>query len=121
MAQDSDFSLISVDADDEDDVVIQAGSAKRAVKPASVQVEPEAVSDSADASAVEAPAHDADHEAFERAKAKREAQRDVERLVTTEDDLKAPVPFAHMQRTIIILLVIAFALFLVYYFAVYAH
>jgi hypothetical protein len=143
MAQDSDFSLISVDADDEDDVVIQAGArsaatpkpgtdaavpaAARPVEEASVKPPasaprkaaatsaPAAVFDDADGELLEG-LSDADRAEFAMAKARREARQQANRMVTTEEDLHSAVPFAHMQRTVIIAVLVAFVVFLIYWF-----
>lgn len=121
MAEDSDFSLISVDVDDEDDMVIQAGAV--ASKPrASTRVEEASAAETpevAGASTDDEDQRDAAEEmAHDHARAQRMAERDMNRMVTTEEDLHAPVPYAHMQRTILIILAVVVVLFLVYYLAV---
>lgn len=122
MAEDSDFSLISVNADDEDDVVIQAG----AVAPAARSVAKTENAPAAEApAAAEAPVDEdakraaAEQAARARARARQKAEEDANRMITTEEDLHAPVPFASMQRTILIILAVAVILFLVYYFVAF--
>lgn len=140
MANDSDFSLISVDADDEDDVVIQAGArgsraqasqAATANKADGERSVAPAVDASAPAAGARESAHggagdaddsalaglsDAERAEFQMQKARREARRQASRMVTTEDDLKSDVPFAHMQRTIVIVVLALLIVFLVYWF-----
>lgn len=128
MADDSDFSFISVDADDEDDVVIHAGTASVRTEPRkerAVDAGTPAV-ESDDAQGVSADAtehavlHDGTLDPEERAEymrhLARKKAREENRLMTTEEDLHAHVPFAHMQRALIALALILLVVFVAYWF-----
>ena len=126
VTQESDFKFISVEEDD-DEIVIQAGAvpsdAEDALRePMEQPDEPdEGIEDYAgfdDALDEDSPEEDEDaleREKFERAKARRQAMAEANRMVTTEEDLKASVPFAGMQRVIIIVAIVLIAVFVAYY------
>jgi len=129
LADDSDFSLISVDADDEDDVVIHAGTASTRTRPlkepATDASAPTAVPDEAPGVSAAGPAghavlHDDALDSAARAEymrhLARKKEREENRLTTTEEDLHAHVPFAHMQRALIALALILLVVFAVYWF-----
>ena len=116
MAPDKDFSLISVSSDEEDDIVIQAGvasaTAAKVSEEAAESGQPEAKGRSNDIgseSALEVPDETAfEHEDAPVAKVQRKTAS-ANSMLTSEDDLHAPVPYEGMQRIILIV----FALLLV--------
>ncbi len=128
MAENKDIPLVSVDADDEDDFVIQAGNVPAAQKP-STRVSAVDSADAAVASGVGADSPRGDDGVLEaqtqqdalRAQKLAEAQararareEDPNRMITTEEDLHAEVPFAGMQRTVLIVLGIFAVVFIIY-------
>ena len=120
VTQDNDFKFISVE-DDDDEIVIQAGvSSSSAVVDAGdsedAGFEPEYEAEDAEGQLAEDDGEDAAERAkFEREKARRLAMAEANRMVTTEEDLKASVPFAGMQRAIIIIAIVLIAVFIAYY------
>lgn len=128
MAENKDIPLVSVDADDEDDFVIQAGNVPAAQKP-STRVSAVDSADAAVASGAGADSPRGDDDVLEaqtqqdalRAQKLAEAQararareEDPNRMITTEEDLHAEVPFAGMQRTVLIVLGIFAVVFIIY-------
>ena len=95
MPSEKDFSLISVSSDEEDDIVIQAGAVSAPASEAGVAV-------------VEA------GEA-EEAPAPRRAQA-ANGMLTSEEDLNAPMPYAGMQRAIMIGFVLLLVAAVAYWF-----
>ncbi|MBQ9067483.1 MAG: hypothetical protein IJ131_00255 [Eggerthellaceae bacterium] len=127
MAQENDYTLISVDADEQDDVVIQAGAVKEL--PSEQVVRPKADDASAEREGKDAPPaggvppaivdQAADEEArkeYERHMKQREARRAAQEMVTTEDDLRAKTPFAGMRMAILALFALLVCAALVYWF-----
>ncbi len=100
----ADSKIISVDTDD-DEVVIQAG----------VRTQPADEPQEAESAQQEVPAHPQE---AEEASAAPDAvkDRDDGYHPTTEEDLKAPVPMARMQRGILIALGVLVVACLVYWF-----
>lgn len=128
MAENKDIPLVSVDADDEDDFVIQAGNVPAAQKP-STRVSAVDSADAVVASGAGADSPRGDDDVLEaqtqqdalRAQKLAEAQararareEDPNRMITTEEDLHAEVPFAGMQRTVLIVLGIFAVVFIIY-------
>ena len=110
MAPEKDYSLISVSSDEEDDVVIQAGFAGSASDESSSG---EDTADEAQEGVEDTDAIQPDKEADEQVSSK-PAKRSANAMLTTEEDLKAPMPYANMQRIILgvfVLLIVAFALY----------
>ena len=138
MVEDNEFKFIQIEDDDE--IVIQAGTASSGVAvrtPEDASVDGEYLADeseeglayamresegfaenedaSGDASADETPEEAADRKRFEREKARRRAMAEANRMVTTEEDLKSSVPFAGMQRAIIVAAIALIIVFVAYY------
>lgn len=138
MAEDNEFKFIQIEDDDE--IVIQAGAASSGVAvrtPEDAGIDDEYLADeseegsayamresedfaenedaSGDASADETSEEAADRKRFEREKARRRALAEANRMVTTEEDLKSSVPFAGMQRAIIIAAIALIVVFVAYY------
>lgn len=68
-----------------------------------------------------APAAETEEEAaerarFERAKAKRQREAEMNRMITTEEDLKGSVPFEGMRRAIVIIAILLIVAFIIYYY-----
>ena len=125
MAEGTDFKFISVEDDDEE-VVIQAGITASTLTSmdsfedageAGTKAEAEpamsdpgnqfagGVCDEDDITARQAKVQDPEAEQIarhERERAKRQAKAQANRMITTEEDLKAKAPFAGMRRGIII-------------------
>lgn len=136
MTEEKDFSLITVSTDEEDDIVIQAGAVGAASEAAgeqglaadaSAEVEAPGAAAVPEGSAVEtldgAEVEDAAGGtvagvATARAAAKREARAAQNAMLTTEEDLKAPMPFAGMQRAIVIVFLLLIVAFVAYWFLV---
>lgn len=138
MAEDSEFKFIQIEDDDE--IVIQAGAASSG---AGVRVregadiddghpaygsekgsayaarKSEGIAEGEDifggAYADETPEEAVERRRFEREKAKRQAMAEANRMVTTEEDLKSSVPFAGMQRAIIVAAIVLIIVFVAYY------
>ena len=83
MAPEKDYTLISVSSDEEDDIVIQAGATNVAV--------------SQDA---EEGVEDVQHEVVQDVQTQRKEATPTNSMLTSEDDLHAPMPYAGMQRII---------------------
>ena len=130
MPSEKDFSLISVSSDEEDDIVIQAGAISAPASEAGVEAgeaddyEDEVVEAGAtgaagagsDASAGDgASADDAADAAAEEAPAPRRAQA-ANGMLTSEEDLNAPMPYAGMQRAIMIGFVLLLVAAVAYWF-----
>lgn len=136
MPSEKDFSLISVSSDEEDDIVIQAGAVSAPASEAGVEAgeaddyedfgdyEDEVVEAGAtgaagagsDASAGDgALADDAADAATEEAPAPRRAQA-ANGMLTSEEDLNAPMPYAGMQRAIMIGFVLLLLAAVAYWF-----
>ena len=110
MAPEKDYSLISVSSDEEDDVVIQAGFAGPASGGASSD---EDAIDEAQEGAVEGSDVQQSKGADEQLGGK-PTKQSANAMLTTEEDLKAPMPYANMQRIILgvfALLIVAFVLY----------
>ena len=124
MSSDDKFKFISID-DDDDEIVIQAGvrqnsSSQTNEANASLQSddcsvkEDQVLFDDGDKCAdnvtftdddecVESdPQEEAERARHERERARRAAQAQANRMITTEEDLKAKTPFSSMRRGIII-------------------
>ncbi len=133
MTQESDFKFISIE-DDDDEIVIQAGVAPSASTngPVSPAFDDEDLAGEFDEQAEEGfgswddegasvefseedEADAVEREKFEREKARRKARAEANRMITTEDDLKASVPFAGMQRVIIIVAILLILVFIAYF------
>ena len=129
VSEDSGFKFISVE-EDEDEIVIQAGVPQGSSVPLPVEEAETAHAESfGDILEDEEAAHDGqsfeavdedDEEAaerarFEREKARRQARAEANRMITTEEDLKASVPFAGMQRIIIVVAIVLIVVFVLYY------
>lgn len=110
MADNNTFSLITVDAEEEDDLVIQAGAQ------GALQAETDA--EALDSVKVEADVEvglEADAEVNETPQAQRVKPKDVNAMITTEEDLRAKGPFVGMQRTILVVFVLLLVAFLAYW------
>ena len=124
MAQEQDFSLISVHADEEDDIVIQAGAVDTDVDSASAEADYDVVdADVADAdpasgtgAKIDEAADDAAREEYLRHQRKQQARR-MNEMVTTEEDLHAKMPFAGMQKGIMAVLLLLIVAAVVYWIA----
>ena len=129
VSEDSGFKFISVE-EDEDEIVIQGGVPQGSSVPLPVEeVETAHAESFGDILEDEEAAHDGqsfeaadedDEEAaerarFEREKARRQARAEANRMITTEEDLKASVPFAGMQRIIIVVAIVLIVVFVLYY------
>ena len=129
VSEDSGFKFISVE-EDEDEIVIQAGVPQGSSVPLLVEeAETAHVESFGDILEDEEAAHDGqsfeaadedDEEAaerarFEREKARRQARAEANRMITTEEDLKASVPFAGMQRIIIVVAIVLIVVYVLYY------
>jgi len=125
VTQESNFKFISVE-DDEDEIVIQAGAAPQATASEDVVEEgfdnvqeddldyDEDFEDEAELD--EEDEEDAAERArFEREKARRQARAEANRMVTTEEDLKASVPFSRMQHIIVVVAILLIVVFFLYY------
>ena len=136
MAQDKDYSLITVNADEEDDIVIEAGVTAPVPAPASALVSPDGggvggsmAPDVGQAQGGLAPEGGQSQEASAAPEGDaaptapaatlhgdREAPRVASGMITTEEDLRAKMPFANMQRVIVALLVALMVVAGVYWF-----
>lgn len=128
MADDSDFSLISFDADDEDDVVIHAGAGSAHAQPrrepasdsparsAAVDDHPDKIADSAEHAVLHDEGIDPEARAEYMRHLAHKKAREESRLITTEEDLHARVPFARMQRVLMAIALILLVAFAVYWF-----
>lgn len=114
MAPEANFSLISVSSDEDDDVVIQAG-VPGGVAPGMVG---EVVSSSGAEGEVlsegDASANDAEELAVHASATP--SARSANAMLTTEEDLNAPMPFAGMQRVIMVVFLLLIVAALVYWF-----
>lgn len=118
VTEDTGFKHISVASDSEDEIVIQAG----AVTPSVQAPEPESVQDGE--FATEAMVHEKDalaglsedeRKEYEQHLRQREARNQALRMETTEEDLHVKMPFAGMQRTIVIALALLAVAAIVYW------
>lgn len=137
VAEDSEFKFIQIE-DDDDEIVIQAGAASSGVSvPTHEDADDGYLADGAegdladaaregenfaenegapeDAPADETPEEAAMRKQFEHERARRQATAEANRMVTTEEDLKSSVPFAGMQRAIIVAAIALIVVFVVYY------
>ena len=130
VSEDNGFKFISVE-EDEDEIVIQAGMPQAAPDQPDVEgyasdvmpLSDDEVSfdeDESDESSFYDVEEEDDEDAverakFEREKARRQARAEANRMITTEEDLHASVPFAGMQRVIIVVAIILIVVFVLYY------
>lgn len=102
MPSEKDFSLISVSSDEEDDIVIQAGAVSTSVQETGAEV-----------SGAEEGEDFGDYEDEVPAPRKAQAAND---MLTSEEDLNAPMPYAGMQRAIMIGFVLLLVAAVAYWF-----
>lgn len=130
VSEDNGFKFISVE-EDEDEIVIQAGmpqavSDRQDVEDDASDVMPYSDDEIAfdEVESDEESFYDIEEEddedaieraRFEREKARRQALAEANRMITTEEDLHASVPFANMRRIIIVAAIVLIVVFLLYY------
>lgn len=119
VAEDDDFKFVSIEDDDE--VVIQAGIVSPSGDSADAALREDAdgrfsanISSAADGH-VSGSSDDELQFRHVAEQARRQREREANRMVTTEDDLHASVPFAGMQRVIVIVCALLIAAFVAYY------
>lgn len=110
MAAQTDFSLITVSSDEDDDVVIQAGVSSGSG--GAIEAAPDEVGIDQAARGAATP-----REAALDAAVLDEVVRPVDKgMLTTEEDLRAPMPFAGMQRIIMAVFLLLILAAVVYWF-----
>ena len=98
MAPEKDYTLISVSSDEEDDIVIQAGATNVAV--------------SQDA---EEGVEDVQHEVVQDVQTQRKEATPTNSMLTSEDDLRTPMPYEGMQRIILLVFALLLVVAVVYW------
>ena len=122
MAQDKDFSIITVIPDEEDDIVIEAGAGAGAQKAPAEIDNPAAFTADAPSEAAESEVTTfAGTDEFEDAAIDAELDAEPQRInpnamLTTEEDLHAKGPYVGMQRAILILFIALVVVSIAYWF-----
>ncbi len=123
MTPEKEYSLISVSSNEEDDIVIQAGAVGEAagresdVSSEDGQAEVESQEGHYGSEGTIGEADDAAHEreTDQSAKAQSKVAASANTMLTSEDDLRAPMPYEGMQRIILLVFALLLVVAVVYW------